>query len=138
MRHALALVFVVAGGLAACRETPREPLTCSCTPANRSLVKNHDQAAPMDGDALLALLRRHQRDVQHGRNKRDLKVDDDELRLAVANFCQPCGAWVGDSLRIDEMFPLAQLDEATHAVCLGLVRRDGTTVYGDARPRACR
>ena len=39
---------------------------------------------------------------------------------------------------MEDMFPLARLDDAASAVCLGLVLYDGTTVYGNARPPACR
>ena len=92
----------------------------------------------MDGEGLVARLRIHQRDVSLGKNARAIKIADDELRFAVSNFCQPCGDWIKDTMRIDEMFPLARLDEATRGVCMGLVLRDGTTVYGDTRPRACR
>ena len=92
----------------------------------------------MDGVSLVARLRRHRSDVALGRNPRDIKVVDDQLRVAIVDFCQPCAHWVADRLTIEEMFPLERLDEATRGVCMGLVLRDGTTVYGEARPRACR
>ena len=79
-----------------------------------------------------------ERDVEQHRNPRDIKVDDDELRLHVATFCQPCSDWVNDHATLEALFPLDRLDDAAGAVCLGLVLRDGTTAYGDARPRACR
>ena len=44
----------------------------------------------------------------------------------------------GEDPRLEEMFPLDRLDDAAGAVCMGLVLRDGTTVYGGTRPRACR
>lgn len=92
----------------------------------------------MTGEELLAALRRHAQDVRLGKNSRDIKVVDDELRFTIASFCQPCGAWVGDAMRIDQMFPMDRLNEAVRGICLGLVLRDGTIAYGDARPPACR
>ena len=124
--------------LAACRDTPVDEGVCRCTPANVSTTKSIDEAMPMDGAELVARLRRHQRYVAEDKNPRAIKVYDDELRFAVLSFCQPCGGWVGDRMSIEDMFPLSRLAEAAGAVCMGLVLRDGTTVYGDARPRACR
>ena len=95
-------------------------------------------AEPLDGRSLIAQLVRHRQLVRENRNPRDIKVFDDELRFAVLSFCQPCGSWVGDRLTIEAMFPLQRLDDAVDGVCMGLVLRDGTTVYGDARPPACR
>ena len=83
-------------------------------------------------------MRRHARLVAAGTPGRDVKLLDDELRSAIAHFCQPCGDWVGDRTRIDALYPLDRLDAATSATCLGLVLGDGTTAWGDARPRACR
>ena len=129
MRRALAVVPLLALG---CGTPPPDDTRCTCVPNNASRVGG------IDGAALLARLRRHVRDVAQHRNARDVKVDDDELRLAVANFCDPCNTWVTDRLTVDEMFPLARLDEAVEVVCLGLVMRDRTLAFGDARPRACR
>ena len=92
----------------------------------------------MDGTSLLLRLRRHRQDVANGRNPRDVKVQDDELRFAILEFCQPCGDWVKDRLTIEDMFPLGRLDLATKGVCMGLVLADGTTAWGDARPKNCR
>jgi hypothetical protein len=91
---------------------------------------------PLDGPGLLAKLRERPRHA--GRTPRDLKVYDDQLRYATLDLCSPCGSWVDDRARIEELFPLDHLDHATSAVCMGLVLRDGTTVYGELRPRACR
>jgi hypothetical protein len=124
--------------VAGCREAPRDDAPCTCTPDNVGHTKNLDEAAPMDGVSLLARLRRHRQDTADGRNPRDIKVIDDQLRFAIVDFCQPCAAWVTDRLTVEEMFPLDRLDQADHGICLGLVLRDGTTVYGAARPRACR
>ena len=124
--------------LAACHGEPAAGEACSCTPANASRTKTVNEDAPMDGVRLLARLRRHRADVAAARTPRDIKVQDDELRFAILEFCQPCGDWVTDRLTIEEMFPLARLDEATRGVCLGLVLPDGTTVWGDARPKNCR
>lgn len=132
-RFALALAL-----LAACKQAPATDEPCACTPANTSRTKTVYEAAPMDGISLLARLRRHRQDVADGKNPRDVKVQDDELRFAILEFCQPCGSWVTDRLTIDEMFPLARLDEATRGVCMGLVLTDGTTAWGDARPKNCR
>ena len=96
------------------------------------------QAEPLDGPALVAALRRHVRDVRLGKEARDIKVLDDELRFAIIDFCSPCGGWVADRMTIEEMFALERLDDAQSAVCMGLVLRDGTTVYGSTRPAACR
>jgi len=124
--------------LAACKSEPARNEPCSCTPANMSRTKTMHEDAPMDGASLLLRLRRHQQDVANGRNPRDIKVADDELRYAILEFCQPCSEWVPDRLTIEEMFPLGRLGEATKGVCMGLVLRDGTTAWGDARPQNCR
>lgn len=116
---------------------PREE-ACTCTPSNVGRIKGLREDAPMTGVSLLGRLRRHASDVALGKNARDIKVIDDQLRFAIIDFCQPCAAWVGDRLTIEQMFPVAHLDDAASAVCMGLILRDGTTVYGDARPRACR
>lgn len=92
----------------------------------------------LDGTSLLAKLRRHRSDVALQRPARDVKVFDDELRLQLTSFCDPCSDWIRDRLTIEDMFPLDRLDDAASGVCMGLVLRDGTTVYGDARPRGCR
>ncbi|MCX5745689.1 MAG: hypothetical protein NT062_24700, partial [Proteobacteria bacterium] len=92
----------------------------------------------IDGFVLLDKLRQHQRAVRDGRPGRDVKLIDDELRQATANFCDPCNRWVPDRVTIDELYPLDRIDDAARAVCLGFEFHDGTTVYGAARPRACR
>lgn len=130
-----------AATLGACRNSggsEQDTGPCRCTPGNASRTKAVDEAAPMDGPALLERLRRHKRLVEEGRNPRDVKVFDDELRYAILEFCQPCSAWVGERMTMEQMFPLDRLGEATSAVCMGLVLRDGTVAYGDARPRTCR
>ena len=128
------MVLVLALG---CRGAPADDGVCRCTPENRSRAKLPDGSV-LDSAALLGKLRRHKRDVALQRPGRDVKVFDDELRLELTSFCQPCSDWVVDRLTIEDMFPLDRLDDATGAVCMGLVLRDGTTVYGNARPRACR
>ncbi len=133
-RGGLALVIAT---LAACRGAAVEPAACTCTPGNHALSKAADGAA-IDGASLLGKLRRHRRDVEAHRTPRDIKVQDDQLRFEVLNYCQPCGDWVHDRTTIDELYPLARLDDAVDAVCMGLVLRDGTTAWGDARPAACR
>jgi hypothetical protein len=92
----------------------------------------------MDGAGLLARLRQHQRLVIERRNPRDIKVFDDELRLAIADFCHPCNGWVRERATIEDLYPLRRIDEASTAICLGFKLPDGTIVYGDDRPRACR
>lgn len=125
--------------LGACRGSAQDSDgPCRCTPGNASQTRSVGEAAPMDGRALLERLRRHKRLVNENRNPRDIKVFDDELRHALLSFCQPCSAWVGERMTMEEMFPLHRLDDATSAVCMGLVLRDGTTAYGEARPRACK
>lgn len=111
---------------------------CTCTPANVVRSRGQHEAAPMDGVTLLTRLRRHRDDVAQGKNPRDIKLADDQLRFAIVELCQPCGGWVKDRLTVEEMFPMAHLDEATRGECLALVLRDGRTVYGEARPHACR
>lgn len=135
----IALAWAVVA-LAACRGRDRadDDGVCRCTPGNVSHTRSVDEAAPMDGVGLLAKLRRHQQLVDANRNPRDIKVFDDELRYAILDFCQPCGSWISERSTMEELFPLQRLGDATSAVCLGLVLRDGTTAYGDARPRACR
>jgi hypothetical protein len=130
-------VALVLAMFTACRDKPVDDGVCHCTPGNVSRTKQSD-GTYLDGAALLGKLRRHQRDVEQHRNPRDIKVFDDELRFEISNFCQPCGDWVKDRMTIEDLFPLQRLDDAAGSVCLGLVLRDGTTVYGDARPRACR
>jgi hypothetical protein len=136
-RQRLPEVVLVFAMVAGCRNPPADDGVCHCTPGNVSRTQLTD-GSYLDGAALLGKLRRHQRDVLQRRNPRDIKVFDDELRFEISNFCQPCGDWIKDRMTIEEMFPLPRLDEAASSVCLGLVLRDGTTVYGDARPRACR
>jgi hypothetical protein len=132
------VVFALAACAAACHDPgPADDTVCRCTPGNLSRTRLADGTV-LDGAALLGKLRRHAREVAEHRTPRDIKVLDDELRFAISNFCQPCGTWVGDRMTIEEMFPLRRLDDAVGAVCLGLVLHDGTTAYGDARPRACR
>ncbi len=138
---ALALGFGLALGGVACRGAGPDgdgDGPCRCTPGNVSRTRSIDEAEPMDGPALVGRLRDHQRMVAEGRNPRDVKVFDDELRYAILDFCQPCSAWVGERMTMEQMFPLHRLGEAKSAVCMGLVLRDGTIAYGDARPRACR
>jgi len=118
------------------RSEPAGP--CACAPGNVSRVRAVDEAAPLDGAGLVAKLQTHRRMVLEHRNPRDVKVFDDELRFAIANFCEPCNDWISDRMTIEELYPLARVDDATRAICLGLVLRDGTTVYGDARPANCR
>ena len=130
------IVVLVVLIVAACN--PRDDGPCRCTPNNASRVRSVDETGPLDGAALLAKLREHRNLVLAQRNPRDIKVFDDELRFAIANFCEPCNDWVSDRMTIEELYPLARVDDATRAVCLGLVLRDGTTLYGDARPRSCR
>jgi hypothetical protein len=131
-------IAMALAALAACRDArPADDSACRCTPGNVSRTHLADGTV-LDGATLLGKLRRHKRDVEQHRMPRDIKVDDDELRFAILSFCQPCGSWVGDRMTIEEMYPLQHLDDAADGVCMGLVLRDGTTVYGDARPRACR
>lgn len=118
--------IAIALALAGCHgDAPPDDTTCRCTPA----------ASTVD---VLPQLRQHVEMVDRQANGRTIKMVDDEIRLAVVRACQPCGDWVGDRLGVDEMFPMARLRDATRATCLGLVLRDGTIAYGDARPRACR
>lgn len=117
------VVLVIA--LVGCHGEAPEATTCQCTPSGPA-------------DDVLPELRQHVHMVDAQANGRDIKMVDDEIRLVVARACQPCGDWVGDRLRVDDMFPMTRLRDAVRATCLGLVLRDGSTVYGDARPRACR
>ena len=136
-RRCLWVPFVLAA-VAACHDSPpADDGICRCTPGNLSKTKLADGTA-LDGAALLGKLRHHRQEVEQHRNPRDIKVFDDELRFQISNFCQPCGDWIKDRMTIEDMYPLSQLDDAASSVCLGLVLRDGTTIYGDARPRACR
>ena len=132
MARALVLTLL----FACSRTEPSGP--CTCVPGNVSRVRAVDEATPLDGVGLVAKLQTHRRMVLERRNPRDVKVFDDELRFAIANFCEPCNDWISDRMTIEELYPLQRLDDATRAVCLGLVLRDGTTAYGDARPRNCR
>lgn len=137
--HALCTLRLALGVtvIAACGAPPAESTVCSCTPGNLSRTKLPDGTV-MDGAVLLDKLRGHRDAVRLERNARDVKIGDDELRLALVNYCSPCGDWIKDRLTVEEMFPLERLDDAADAVCLGLVLRDGTTAYGKARPAACR
>src|SRR5688572_33109001 len=89
---------------AACSSPPEGP--CTCTPGNTARIVMPGAAAPLDGPALVAALRRHKQDVALGKNARDIKVLDDELRFAIIDFCSPCGGWVSDRATMEEMFPL--------------------------------
>ncbi len=134
-------LWVAAAGatlLASCHKDAEPTGPCACTPANAIKSKALGDAAPMTGETVLANLRRHARDVAAGQNPRDIKVLDDQLRFAVVELCQPCGDWVTDRMTMEQLFPLARLDDAVSAVCMGLVLRDGSTAYGDARPANCR
>ncbi len=122
MKLALLALLVLIG---ACHD---ESAVCQCTPVNALVTKHTD---------LLTMLRRHRRLVSENAPHRDVKLVDDEIRLVASELCQPCG-WVDDRTTVDEMFPVAKLDDATGAVCLGLVLRDGTTAFGSERPNACR
>lgn len=137
MRRRLLATAALAAALAGCRGAPTDDGACRCTPGNRARTRLPD-GSTLDGQALLARLRRHKRDVALQRPGRDVKLLDDELRLELTEFCQPCSDWVKDRLTIEDMFPLDRLDDAAAGVCMGLVLRDGTTAYGNARPRACR
>jgi hypothetical protein len=137
MRHLLLAAAALAALAAGCRGAPADDGACRCVPANRTRTRRPD-GSTLDGATLLASLRRHRSDVALHRPGRDVKLLDDELRLELTEFCQPCSDWVQDRMTIEDMFPLDRLDDAAAGVCMGLVLRDGTTVYGNARPRACR
>jgi hypothetical protein len=137
MRRPLVAIAALAAALVGCRGEPTDDGVCRCTPDNRARTRRVDGTS-LDGATLLARLRRHKRDVALQRPGRDVKLLDDELRLELTEFCQPCSDWVKDRLTIEDMFPLDRLDDAVAGVCMGLVLRDGTTAYGNARPRACR
>ena len=137
MLRPLVATAALAAALVGCRGAPTDDGACHCAPANRARTRRLD-GSTLDGATLLTRLRHHQRDVALQRPGRDVKLLDDELRLELTEFCQPCSDWVKDRLTIEEMFPLDRLDDAVAGVCMGLVLRDGTTAYGDARPRACR
>lgn len=110
--------LVLAALLAGCHDEPEK----ACTPAGKTKPE------------LLGLLRRHRAmAAQAGANGRDIKLVDDEIRIAESLACQPCD-WVGDRLAVDQMVPLGRLDDAVGTTCLGLVLRDGSTVSGRARP----
>lgn len=136
-RPPLRALLVVPALVAACHRAPPDDGACRCAPGNQSRTRLAD-GTQLDGAALLGKLRRHRRDVEQRKNPRDIKVFDDELRFEIASFCQPCSEWIEDRMTIEQLFPLARLDDAVDSVCLGLVLRDGTTAWGDARPRACR
>ncbi len=138
MRSRLLALVILLGMLVACGKQQASDGPCTCSPANTSRTKTVHEDAPMDGQRLLARVRQHQSDVAQGKNPRDIKVADDELRFAILEFCQPCGEWVKDRLTIEEMYPLGRLDRAARGVCMGLVLTDGTTAWGDARPPNCR
>jgi hypothetical protein len=133
----LRIAFIIAAlSISGCKSSaPEGP--CSCVPENTARITSPLSPVPITGPALVAALRRHATDVRLGKNARDIKVIDDELRFVIIDFCQPCGGWVQDRMTMEEMFPLDRLDDATSAVCMGLVLRDGTTAYGSTRPRAC-
>ena len=115
-----------------------EPSACTCAPGNKGRIRGAGGAEPLTGSSLLAALRKHAQDVRLNKTPRDIKVADDELRFQIIDFCSPCEAWVNDRMTMEEMFPLDRLDDATSAVCMGLVLKDGSTAYGETRPRACR
>jgi hypothetical protein len=125
--------------IAACKSKPAaDEGPCTCVPGNVSRIRSSSGGPPLDEVTLVDELRKHVAMVRAGRPGRDVKVFDDELRNQIGNFCDPCNGWVPDRSTIDDLYPLDRLDQATKAVCLGLVLRDGTTVWGDKRPRNCR
>jgi len=132
----LIVVLVCFWSVIGCED--RTARACQCTPANTVRTKHAGDAQPIDGTGLLAMLRKHRQLLADNANRRDVKMVDDEIRIVVTEMCQPCGAWIGDRTTVEEMFPLARLDDATGAVCLGLTLRDGTTAFGGERPNACR
>lgn len=132
------VAIVLAIVLVACTKEKAADGPCTCTPANTIRTKGIADTAPPDGAALVSRLRRHRDDVRAGRNPRDIKVQDDQLRFLVVELCQPCGDWVADRMTMEELFPLGRLDEAVRATCMGLVLTDGTTAWGTARPQNCR
>lgn len=132
MRALAALLVIGCGGKAA------EPETCTCAPNNIGRIRGAGSTEPLTRTSLLAALRRHAQDVRLRKTPRDIKVADDELRFQIIDFCSPCEAWVDDRMTMEDMFPLDRLDDATGAVCMGLVLGNNTTVYGSARPAACR
>jgi hypothetical protein len=107
--------------LIGCKEADQP---CTCKPTNVSKAASSETVMP--------LLRRHRNLVG-----RDQKLVDDEIRSQMIALCNPCGEWVGDRMTVDEMVPVARLDDAIGVVCLGLTLRDGSTVFGE-RPNACR
>ena len=110
----LALLALLAG----CHDEPVK----ACTPGGKTKPE------------LLQLLRRHRTmAAQGGANGRDIKLVDDEIRIAESLACEPC-EWVGDRSTVDQMVPLERLDDAVGTTCLGLTLRDGSTVFGRARP----
>jgi hypothetical protein len=131
----IALVFVF---LIGCSKQADAPTTCTCTPGNTGRIRGAGGSEPLTGSSLLAALRKHAQDVRLGKNPRDIKVADDQLRFQIIDYCSPCEAWVDDRMTMEEMFPLDRLDDATGAVCMGLVLKDGSTVYGGTRPAVCR
>lgn len=132
------IVGAVVVALIGCKSGSSEDGPCTCVPENISRITSPLATGPMNGAGLVAALRRHATDVRLGKNPRDIKIVDDEVRFAIIDFCQPCGGWVQDRMTMEEMFPLDHLDDAASAVCMGLVLRDGTTVYGSTRPKSCR
>lgn len=121
-----------------CSGKPAEPETCTCVPRNTGRIRGPGGSDPLTGTSLLSALRRHAQDVRLSKNPRDIKIADDELRFRIIDYCAPCEAWVDDRMTMEQMFPLDRLDDATGAVCMGLVLRDGSTRYGETRPGACR
>lgn len=130
--RAVALLLIIG-----CSGKQAEPETCTCTPGNTGRVRKTG-GEPLTGTSLLAALRTHAQDVRLGKTPRDIKVADDQLRFQIIDFCSPCEAWVNDRMTMEEMFPLDKLDDATGAVCMGLTLANGSTVYGETRPKACR
>lgn len=124
--------------LGACKNDRAADGPCTCTPANTIRTKSVSDTAPIDGTTIVARLRRHRDDVRAGKNPRDIKVGDDQLRFLVVELCQPCGEWVSDRMTMEELFPLECLDEAVRATCMGLVLPNGRTEWGSARPQNCR
>jgi hypothetical protein len=108
---------------------------CTCKPGNTTKLSH--AGAPIDSTSVLALVRRRRTLVDQHAQGRDVKMVDDEIRLEMQALCSPCGDWVGDRMTVDEMVPLARVDDAVGVVCLGLSLRDGTTMFGE-RPTSCR
>ncbi len=138
------LIAIVTLTLGCGRESDanKAPQACSCTPAEAPFRDRiHGDEVLMGSPALLNLVKTWQKQQAFlGSEGRDAQPSTREqyAMLVTRALCDPCRSWISDSDRLEAMFPLEFVDQATGAGCLFLLMPDGTRRYGQLRPLECR